>query len=300
MPESNLKIAVAGVPGNWSTESLADEIENRIGFRLVFDPADMIADVAGGKLWVGGYDLCSMDGIVVKKLIRDYSPVALDRIELLRVAEAVGVRVFSPCDAMARLIDRLACTVALRNAGIPLPPTVVTEDSAAALDAVRGFGRAVLKPLYSTKARGMIVVDGSREEAARAVRDFAAAHPVIYVQKVVDLPGRDLGLAFLGGKYFGAYARVRVDDKAWNTTTASGGSYQAVEPDDGLIELARRAQAPFHLDFTCVDIAETSDGPIVFEVSAFGGFRGLQEAARLDAAAAYAEHAVRELGAGNG
>jgi ribosomal protein S6--L-glutamate ligase len=51
----------------------------------------------------------------------------------------------------------------------------------------------------------------------------------------------------------------------------------------------------FGLDFTSVDIAETDQGPVVFEVSAFGGFRGLLEGCNIDAAAAYAGHMVKEL-----
>ena len=55
-----------------------------------------------------------------------------------------------------------------------------------------------------------------------------------------------------------------------------------------------RAQAPFDMDFTTVDVAETSDGPIVFEVSAFGGFRGALEGAGIDAAGSYTDYVHRE------
>ena len=156
------------------------------------------------------------------------------------------------------------------------------------------FGPSVLKPLYTSKARGMMVTQPGpvlREEIANFK---AGGNPMIYVQKMVDLPGRDLGLVFLGGKYLATYARVGKKGQ-WNTTTNSGGRYQAVEPDKDLIELARRAQEPFGLDFTCVDVAETADGPVIFEVSAFGGFRGLKEGCGLDAAQAYAEYILKEL-----
>jgi ribosomal protein S6--L-glutamate ligase len=64
-----------------------------------------------------------------------------------------------------------------------------------------------------------------------------------------------------------------------------------------VIELARRAQALFAMDFTTVDVAETNSGPIVFEVSAFGGFRGALEGIGIDAAGLYAEHVLRQPGA---
>ena len=47
-----------------------------------------------------------------------------------------------------------------------MAPTVITEEGDVALAAVERFGQAVLKPLFSTKARGMEVVEW--DEGARA------------------------------------------------------------------------------------------------------------------------------------
>ena len=70
---------------------------------------------------------------------------------------------------------------------------------------------------------------------------------------------------------------------------------QPCAPSDEVLKLAERAQAPFGLDFTCVDVIETEQGPQVFEVSAFGGFRGLHEAAGIDAAGLYVDYVLRKL-----
>jgi len=290
------KIAVIGIPGKWSTETLADAVESKTGFRLVVDMAEVSLDLDSGGLLYRGTDLCTLDGLIVKKISAQYSPNTLDRLELLRVAEAAGVRVFSGAERILRLIDRLSCTVTLRNAGIPMPPTRVTEDVEAAKAAVREYGSAVFKPLYSTKARGMCVIDGALDDAAmeREIRAFQADNPMMYIQKKLELPGRDLGMVFLAGRYLGTYARVSQSD-AWNTTIHSGGRYAGHQPADAIIELAHRAQEPFGMDFTTVDVAETADGPIVFEVSAFGGFRGAKEGIGIDAAGLYVEHVLAEL-----
>lgn len=294
MADSNLKVGVVGIPGKWSTETLADEVQQRTGFRLVIDMAEVSLDLARRKLWFRGVDLCGLDGLLVKKIGAQYSPNTLDRLELLRVAEAAGVRVFSPALNILRLIDRLSCTVTLANADIPMPETRVTEDIQAALQAVEDFGSAVFKPLYSTKARGMTVISKTDTDPEVTIRAFQAEHPMMYIQKKLDLSGRDMGMVFLNGDYLGSYARVSQTD-SWNTTIHSGGRYEACEPEPEVVELARRAQAPFAMDFTTVDVAETADGPIVFEVSAFGGFRGAKEGIGLNAAARYVEYALMEL-----
>lgn len=287
------KIAVVGIPGKWSTEALADALEHRTGFRLVIDMADVTADLATGKVTARGIDLCKLDGVVVKKITETYSPHALDRLELLRLVEAAGVRVFSPAVNILRLINRLSCTVTLRNGGIPMPETQVTENVDIAVDAVKTFGSAVFKPLYSTKARGMTIIDTNQPDAEiiKAVTAFKAENPMMYIQRKLALPGQDLGLVFLGGAYHGAYARVAKDD-AWNTTIHSGGKYARFECDSDVIEMARRAQDLFDMDFTTVDVAMTDQGPIVFEVSAFGGFRGAKEGIGIDAASLYADYVL--------
>ena len=292
------KIGVIGIAGKWSTEALADAVEARTGHRLVIEMGEVTLDLERQRLLFHEQDLCQLDALIVKKISASYDPNTLDRLELLRVAEQAGVRVFSGAVNILRLIDRLSCTVTLRNAGIPMPATRVTEDIGAAVAAVEDFGSAVFKPLYSTKARGMCVIDADRDrsEIEHEVLAFQAENPMMYIQQKVELPGRDLGMVFLGGEYLGSYARVSQDD-AWNTTIHSGGRYAAYTPPDAVIELAQRAQALFDLDFTTVDVAETNAGPIVFEVSAFGGFRGALEGIGIDAAGLYAEHVLRQLNA---
>ncbi len=288
------RIGVIGTPGKWSTETLADAFAARTGHRQVIDMGRAELDLAAGRLICDGVDLCRMDGLVIKKVAETYSPDALDRLEMLRMAEAAGVRVFSPAQNVIRLMDRLACTVTLRAAGIPMPPTVVTEDIGGARAALDRFGAAVFKPLFSTKARGMVLLDADDPGADAQIAAFKADNPVMYVQQKAELSGEDLGMVFLNGKHVCTYARVG-QAGAWNTTIHSGGKYAPFDPSPELIELGRRAQAPFGLTFTTVDIALTPDGPIVFEVSAFGGYSGALKGCGIDAAALVADHVLAEV-----
>lgn len=289
------KIGVVGIPGGWSSEKLADAVAERTGFRLLIDPGEVRLDLPSGRALAGGVELNALDGLIIKKIGTSYSPDLLDRLEIFRFLTGRGLPVFSDPLNIIRVLDRLTCTLTLQLAGIPMPPLTITEDAEVALEAVEQYGEAVFKPLYSTKARGMIVLRPGAETRA-AIEEYKAAHRIMYIQKKIELNGRDLGVVFLGGRYLTTYARTTRND-SWNTTTASGGKYQPHEPDKEIIALAERAQAPFSLDFTCVDVVETGDGPQVFEVSAFGGFRGIQEACNIDAAAHYADYVCGRVGA---
>lgn len=291
-----LKIAVIGLPGKWSSEVLADAVFARTGFRLIVDMSEIVWDLHHQSLRYKEHDLCEFDALIVKKISAHYSPNTLDRLELLRVAENRGVRVFSGAENMLRLIDRLSCTVTLANAAIPMPATRVTESSDEALNIVKEFGEAIFKPLYSTKARGMCVISAKEgiKQVKKEIAAFQAEHPMMYIQKKMELGGQDLGLVFLAGRYLGAYARVSKNN-SWNTTIHSGGSYEKAAPSSEIINMATKAQSLFNMDFTTVDVAETENGVIVFEVSAFGGFRGAKEGIGINAAELYVEHVINAL-----
>jgi len=288
------KIGVVGLPGNWSSEELVRVLKERTQFGVLIDMSRVTLDLTNGKVFFDGLDLGLLDAIIVKKLGTQYSPDLQDRLEVLRFLSANGVRVFSRPESIQHLLDRLNCTVRLMQGGIPIPPTVVTENIEQAVAAIRKFGKAVLKPLYTSKARGMRVLE-SGNDLHEAVENFqASGNKVIYIQKLVPVPGRDLGIIFLGGDYLATYSRV-AGKNSWNTSTASGGRYEACFPSDAVIELARKAQALFDLDFTCVDLVETPTGPMVFEVSAFGGFRGLLTAHKIHASELYAYYVLKKI-----
>lgn len=293
---NKLKIGVIGIPGKWSTETLADAVQAKTGYRLVIDMSEVTLDLTQMQLMYRGTNLCELDGLIVKKISAEYSPSTLDRLEMLRVAEQQGVRVFSRVESMLRLIDRLSCTITLKNAGIPMPNTCITEDVEQAINTVKQYGEAVFKPLFSTKARGMTLINAQQtdSEIRQQISDFKQVNPVMYIQQKLNLSGQDLGLVFLAGNYLGTYARVSQSD-AWNTTIHSGGRYAAFEPSAEIVEMATKAQSLFNMDFTTVDVAITDTGPIVFEVSAFGGFRGAKDGCNVDAAGLYVEHVIETI-----
>ncbi len=289
------KIGVVGVPEGWSSESLADEIEKLTGFRLLIDLEHVSFDSDKNTIMYKDTDLMDLDGLIIKKVGPRYSHDLLNRLELLLFLEKNGIKFFSPVKSILKSFNRLSGTLHLQLGNIPMPRTVITEDIDLAVSTVKKYKAAIFKPLFSTKARGMIVLSHDDPDIKEKVFDFKnSGNTSMYIQQMVKIPGKDLGLAFLGGEYVATYARV-ANSNSWNTTIHSGGKYEPYDPPEEIIELARKAQAIFNLDFTCVDVVETDEGPKIFEVSAFGGFRGLWMAQDINAARLYARYAVERV-----
>lgn len=287
------RVGVVGLKDAWSSEALADAFGMKTDYRLIIDMDRVVMDLEKGGLFYDDLNLSELDALVLKKIGPVYKPELMDRLEMLRILSERGMPIFSDPIKTIRNLDRLSGSVTLKLGDIPVPPTVVTEDIDKAAETVERFGKAVFKPLYTSKGRGMTVIEKG-SHAVEQIREYKANNDVMYIQKMLDIPEKDLGLVFLGGEYVATYARVKTNN-AWNTTTHSGGKYQAHEPSKEIIDLAHRAQSLFGMDFTCVDIAETTEGPYVFEVSAFGGFRGLKEANGIDAAKIYADYVLNKI-----
>ncbi|MBF0275372.1 MAG: GAK system ATP-grasp enzyme [Nitrospinae bacterium] len=288
------KIGVIGVPGNWSSEALADEVEKKTGTRLLMEMKKITLDLGTGKAFYKDIEVTALDALIIKKIGLSYCPDFLDRLEVIQFIESRGVRVFSKPGEIISMLNRLSCTIKLRENDIPMPQTFITEDVEKAAEMVEKYKKAIAKPLYSTKARGMKVLEPGNGLIKELEEFKQAGNQSIYLQKMIDIPEKDLGVAFLGGKYVATYARVG-SKESWNTTIHSGGKYEPYNLSPNLIELAEKAQAIFDLDFTCVDLVETDEGPMILEVSAFGGFKGLRDAHNINIAEKYTEYVIKEL-----
>jgi ribosomal protein S6--L-glutamate ligase len=292
-------VPVAGIPGTWSGEALAAAFRAAGAESFVLPLWQCVHDLSDGSVRWEERDLTRVDAIVVKKLGDAADPTVHDRIEMLRRVEDAGVLVASRPAAIADAINRYRMSTLLRAADIPMPRTLVTESLDEAETALLKWGRAVLKPLLTSKGRGMVLL--SRKAAPRlALRRYQQeGHGMIYLQEFVPTTGRDAAVAILGGRAIGAYYRVAQQGE-WKTTTAAGGHYEPCPLDSTTTELALRAAEAFGLDFTTVDMVETDAGWLVYEVSAFGGFSGLRKALGIDAAAMYSGYIMERLRDGRG
>ena len=161
---------------------------------------------------------------------------------MLRHLEAAGVPVLSAPEHLHVAVNRYRMTCELVRAGLPVPATTVTEDVDEAAAAVERFGSAVLKPLFTSKGRGMRRLEPSRDLRAQLESHRDDGLGPFYLQRFVKHPGRDLGVAVLDGRCIGAYWRIAADDH-WMTTILSGGRYEQADlaPEDGGDRRPRRA-----------------------------------------------------------
>jgi tetrahydromethanopterin:alpha-L-glutamate ligase len=284
-----MRIGVAGVPGAWSSEQLADALQRERIESFVFSLSDCVHDLTLQRVTLHGFDLAELDAIVVKKIGGAPTPESRLRLHLLRALDAEGVRIYSKPSVIERVMDRYRMTMMLISAGLPVPKTFAVESELGLREAAVRLGDAVVKPIYSSKGRGFVRLGNGSMNSGQESRAGA-----VLAQRFVEAPGRDIGACVLAGRFVGAFYRVAAEGQ-WLTTTSAGGCYAPCElPRDARL-LAEDAATVFGLDYTVVDLVEQPNGYLIYEVSAFGGFRGLWEAYRHNIATKYASYIKSDL-----
>jgi [lysine-biosynthesis-protein LysW]---L-2-aminoadipate ligase len=219
---------------------------------------------------------------------------------LAQLLEARGVPTVNPAAVAGVCGDKLLTSLALERAGLPTPRTAVALTSAAALEAAEALGfPLVTKPLVGSWGRLAAVLRD--REAAEAVLEHRDALPspqqhVVYLQQLVDKPGRDIRAVVVGDRLLGACYRR---GGGWRTNGARGASFQPCPPDPDLERLALAAAGAVGGGVLGVDLLEDRDGGLyVLEVNHTVEFQGFQGAHgdRVDVAGAIVDHALAGVG----
>lgn len=226
------------------------------------------------------------------------------RLAVLHALQALGVPVYNEARAIERSVDKGHTSLLLHAAGVPTPPTWVTEDHAQAQRIVMresAAGRAlVLKPLFGSQGKGLQRVGWVRDEAHPQGRhvplpalDAPGLGGLAYLQRFVPAlaggPQAAAAAAFdwrvlvVGGRARAAMQRVGTH---WLHNLAQGARPVAAALAPDLAALAERASAALGLDYAGIDLMPTPAGPVVIEVNGIAAWQGLQRVTAFNIAQA--------------
>jgi RimK family alpha-L-glutamate ligase len=216
------------------------------------------------------------------------------RLGILHGMSAAGVDVVNAPGAIERSVDKSATSLRLALAGIPTPPTWVTErpvEAARILAEATANGHAlVAKPLFGAQGKGLrLLRAGDPLPAAEEVGG------VWYLQLYVggETAWRDFRVMVIGGEPVAAMARHGL---GWITNIRQGGRPEPVAATGELARLAVAAAAAVGCDHAGVDLIEGRDGRLlVLEVNSMPAWQGLQSVTEIDVAARLATHLCRRL-----
>jgi RimK family alpha-L-glutamate ligase len=227
---------------------------------------------------IPGFERRLPDGVFVRGVPGGTLEQVVLRLDFLHALREMGVPVYNEARAIEKSVDKAMTSFLLRRAGVPTPPTWVTESAAFARSIVLREGAAghdvVVKPLFGSQGRGL-----HRLTAGMDIPEAGVVNGVWYLQRFVESPageGRwcDWRVLVIGRS--AAAAMVR-HGKTWINNVAQGATCEPAAPDSTLSDLAVGAARAVGMDYAGVDIMCDRDGRLcVIEVNSIPAWKGLQ------------------------
>jgi len=240
-------------------------------------------------LHLDGFGETLPDGVLVRTVSGGAFEAVTLRLGVLHALRERGVPVWNDAGAIERCVDKSMTSFLLARAGIATPATWAFESHEQARAIVKretASGALVLKPLFGSQGRGLILV--------RTLADLPPPEHVTgrvyYLQRFVGIERggyHDFRLLVVRGR---VVASMQRHSSQWITNIRRGGRPVAVAVNEEMKTLALRSAAAVGADFAGVDILYTSDGhPTVLEVNSMPAWSGLQRVTATNIAAQLAD-----------
>lgn len=266
---------------DWNVQKLVEEAERREIRCTTFPLSEIVARLSGKpRISCCGYDLEEFDALIVRWVPKGSAEQLIFRMDALHRLENLGIKVLNPPIAIERCSDKFYTNSLLEDAGIPTPPTVVTEKRSEAMKAFDEFGDVVVKPIFGSLGAGMLRIT-DRNLAYRTFSALEFGRYVYYVQKFIPHDDWDIRAFVLDGEVLGSMKRI---GSSWKTNVSAGARVEPYELSEELKEAAIRSAEILRCEYAGVDILKDEKGFYVTEVNAIPGWRGLQSVTEVNIA----------------
>jgi tetrahydromethanopterin:alpha-L-glutamate ligase len=283
-----LRIAIVTDDPGWHGKRLRRAFEARNGEVHYASLRNCHIDLQRGcsGLWIPGFEDRLPDGVFVRGVPGGTLEQVVLRLDVLHALRAAGVPVYNDGRAIERTVDKGMTTFLLARAGLPTPPTCVTETAAEArafLQEETAAGhKVVAKPLFGSQGVGL-----QRLSAGMDLPDAADCNGVWYLQRYVETGPADAGwhdwrVFVIGG--VAAAAMVR-RGASWVNNVAQGARCESAMLEHDLARLAVAACRAVGADYAGVDLVRDRDERFqILEVNGVPAWKGLQTVTDVDIA----------------
>ncbi|MBN2433078.1 MAG: RimK family alpha-L-glutamate ligase [Acidobacteria bacterium] len=237
-----------------------------------------LSSTAEVSIWGEGAAALQQADVIVPRL--SLRRMTRNELYLLEYLEETGVPFINSIAAWQLARNKLSALNRCRQAGLPVPATVVVRQLDQLAAAVRhlGAGPWVVKPAMGSQGRDISLVktldELAREFAGRWEED---RNEILLLQEFLAAAGGrswDLRVFVLLGEVLGAMKRISVADD-FRANYSLGAIIEPAPLSDELKQLARQAAAVLDLDMAGVDMMLPQRGPVLIEVNANPGWEGI-------------------------
>lgn len=287
-----MKIAIlSNGPGNYSTKRLKEEAMKRGHDVTIVKYRDCYASIEKNNPTVSykGEDLGKFDAIIprIANHMTNYGAA------ILRQLENQGVYTISSSIAIVRSRDKLRSMQLLAKAGVDIPKTVVSRNSADIDDLIEKLDGTpvIIKLARGTHGNGVVLAE-TKKAAKSVLQAFYLTNEdgtnILLQEFVKESAGTDIRAFVVGGRVVASMKRQSLDDD-FRSNLHKGGEGMTIKLTDQEKKMAVKAAKAMGLNVAGVDLMRSERGPLILEVNASPGF-GIEKVTGRDVASKIIEY----------
>ena len=270
-----MKIAIlSNGNGNYSTKRLKEEAVKRGHEVTIVKYRDCYASIEQNNPTVSyrGEDLAKFDAIIP----RIASSMTRYGTAIVRQLEMQGVYTVSGSLAINRSRDKLRSMQLLAKAGVGIPKTIVSRNSADIDDLLDKLGGTpvIIKLARGTHGNGVVLAE-TKKAAKSVLQAFYLTNEdgtnILLQEFVKESAGTDIRVFVVGGRVVASMMRQSLDDD-FRSNLHKGGQGTMVKLTEEERKMAIKAARAMSLNVAGVDMMRSERGPLILEVNASPGF----------------------------
>lgn len=287
-----MKIAIlSNGPGNYSTKRLKEVAIARGHEVTIVKYRECYASIEKNNPTVSykGEDLGKFDAIIPR--IASY--MTRYGTAIVRQLEMQGVYTVSSSIAITRSRDKLRSMQLLVKAGVGVPKTVFSRNSADIDDLIDKLGGApvIIKLARGTHGNGVVLAE-SKKAAKSVLQAFYLTDEdgtnILLQEFVKESAGTDIRALVVGGRVVASMKRQSLDDD-FRSNLHKGGEGTMIKLTEEERKMAIKAAKAMGLNIAGVDMMRSERGPLILEVNASPGF-GIEKVTGRDVATPIIEY----------
>jgi tetrahydromethanopterin:alpha-L-glutamate ligase len=284
VPEKDLQIGVALTdPEDWTAAAFVKTIERRSAQAVPLNLAQLSASFSSATFSISDArsQIVDIDALIVRDVGISFALEEISfKFDLIQQFEAV-MPVMNTSAAIQNAANKFYSFSLFQRAHLPLPRTTVTAELDVALNAIAGWGSAIVKPIFGSQGKGIVMLSEKEPNMSSELEGLLNERGVLYIQEFVPNPGRDIRVFVVGDQAVGAMYRVSLDGSVVSNLS-QGGRPVTCELTEEIRDLAARATKAVGADFAGVDLIEGEEGLLVLEVNGTPSGRGINQACGVD------------------
>jgi len=287
-------------PQDWTARALYEAVGRAGGSPFVFRLHDVTTRMLGEtELVAGDMNLGSLDAVIVRDVGGGGSSGGTDtegmsyRFDVLCNLDEQGITIVNPPMAIQGAANKYLSSYLFKQQGLSTPDTILTSDLDTAVNVVRDWGKAVIKPIFGFKGLDIQCVVDDDSSKTRLMKHLER-RGVLYLQQYIPNPGRDIRVFVVDGQVSGAIYR-NAPPGSWINNLSQGGAPEHCPMSPEIKELACRAVRAVGAVYAGVDLIEGEEGLSILEVNGTPSGRGIFEACGIDVTADIVRYVMREV-----